>query len=52
MSTVLASDRDGGVRVLTLDRPPANAINEDLLRDLSAALDAARRRRPPCAPSS
>ena len=25
MSTVQADDRDGGVRVLTLDRPPANA---------------------------
>jgi enoyl-CoA hydratase len=43
MSTVRASDREGGVRVLTLDRPPANAINEDLLRDLHSALDDARR---------
>jgi enoyl-CoA hydratase/carnithine racemase len=42
MSTVLASDRDGGVRVLTLHRTPANAINEDLLADLGAALAAAR----------
>jgi enoyl-CoA hydratase len=42
MSTVLASDRDAGVRVLTLNRPPAHAINEDLLGDLIAALDAAR----------
>src|SRR5262245_43952986 len=42
MSTVRAEDRDGGVRVLTLDRPPANAIDEHLLGDLDAALDAAR----------
>jgi enoyl-CoA hydratase len=30
------------VRLLRLDRPPANAIDESLLGDLSAALDAAR----------
>src|SRR3989304_117945 len=30
-----------GVRLPPLDRPPANAINGDLLTDLSAALDAA-----------
>ena len=36
------SDHDGGVRVLTRDRPPANAINQEFLRDLSAALDEAR----------
>ena len=41
MTTVRAEDRKGGVRLLTLDRPPANAINGDLLTDLSAALDAA-----------
>ncbi len=41
MSTVRAEDRDGGVRLLTLDRPPANAIDEALLTDLAAALDAA-----------
>src|SRR3972149_3023805 len=41
MTTVRAEDREGGVRLLTLDRPPANAINGDLLSDLSAALDAA-----------
>ena len=41
MTTVRAEDREGGVRLLTLDRPPANAINGDLLTDLSAALDAA-----------
>jgi enoyl-CoA hydratase len=41
MSTVRVSDRDNGVRVLVLDRPPANAINEELLSDLDAALAAA-----------
>jgi enoyl-CoA hydratase len=39
MSNVQADDLDGGVRMLTLDRPPANAIDETLLADLSAALD-------------
>ena len=39
MSTVQAEDRDRGVRVLTLDRPPANAIDETLLADLTAVLD-------------
>jgi len=42
MSTVRSEDRDGRVRLLTLDRPPANAIDETLLADLIAALDAAR----------
>ncbi len=42
MSTVLANDREGGVRVLTFNRPPAHAINEALLADLSTALDEAR----------
>lgn len=42
MSTVVVDDRDGGVRVLRLERPPANAIDESLLVDLTAALDAAR----------
>ncbi len=42
MSTVRSEDREGGVRLLTLDRPPANAITIALLADLSAALDAAR----------
>jgi enoyl-CoA hydratase len=42
MSTVRTEDREGGVRLLTLERPPANAINESLLTDLSAALDDAR----------
>jgi len=41
MSTVRSADHDGGVRVLTLDRPPANAENEALLEDLRAALDRA-----------
>lgn len=41
MSTVHEEDRSGGVRVLTLDRPPANAEDETLLADLSAALDRA-----------
>ena len=41
MGTVRVADRAGGVRVLTLDRPPANAEDETLLGDLSAALDAA-----------
>ena len=42
MTTVRSEDREDGVRLLTLDRPPANAITPALLRDLSAALDAAR----------
>ncbi|MGH7822609.1 MAG: enoyl-CoA hydratase-related protein, partial [Candidatus Binatia bacterium] len=41
MTTVRVDDREGGVRVLTLDRPPANAENEELLTELGAALDAA-----------
>ena len=43
MRTVRADDREGGVRLLTLDRPPANAIDEVLLADLSLALEAAER---------
>jgi enoyl-CoA hydratase len=42
MSTVRVDDRDGGVRMLTLDHPPANAENDELLADLAAALDGAR----------
>lgn len=42
MSTIRIADREGGVRLLTLDRPPANAIERTLLTDLSAALDDAR----------
>jgi enoyl-CoA hydratase len=41
MSTVRVQDHDGGVRMLILDRPPANAEDETLLTDLSAALDEA-----------
>ena len=39
--TVEPKDLDGGIRVLTLNRPPANAINAQLLADLSAACAAA-----------
>jgi enoyl-CoA hydratase len=39
---VRCEDHAGGVRVLTLDRPPANAIDETLMSDLSAAVEAAR----------
>src|SRR5215470_507456 len=42
MTTVRTRDVEGGVRVLTLDRSPANAIDEALLGDLLAALGAAR----------
>jgi enoyl-CoA hydratase len=42
MTTVRTDQRDGGVRVLTLDRPPANAEDETLLGDLGRALDEAR----------
>ncbi len=42
MTTVRSEDRGDGVRLLTLDRPPANAITPALLEDLTAALDAAR----------
>ena len=38
MSTVRSDLRADGVLVLTLDRPPANAIDERLLGDLDAAL--------------
>jgi len=41
MGNVRVTDRSGGVRVLTLDRPPANAEDETLLADLSAAVDRA-----------
>ena len=41
MTVVHTEDRDAGVRVLTLDRPPANAINGELLLELDAALAAA-----------
>jgi enoyl-CoA hydratase len=32
-------DRTAGVRVLTLDRPPANALDDGLLDELGAAID-------------
>ena len=37
MPTVRIDDRPGGVRVLVLDRPPANAIDDTLLADLEGA---------------
>src|SRR5512140_3590568 len=43
MPSIRIDDRDGGVRVLTLDRPPANALDEALLADLDTALHAAER---------
>jgi len=43
VSTVRSEDHDAGVRLLTLDRPPANAIDEEMLGDLAVAVDAARR---------
>lgn len=42
MSTVKREIHPGGVCVLTLDKPPANAIDEVLLSDLGSALDTAR----------
>jgi enoyl-CoA hydratase len=42
LSTVREEDREGGVRWLVLDRPPANAIDENLLRDLAGAVERAR----------
>ncbi len=42
MTTVRTEDMKGGVRVLTLDRPPANTIAPELLDDLSASLKSAR----------
>ena len=42
MTTVRADDRADGVRLLTLDRPPANAITPALLEDLTDALHTAR----------
>src|SRR5206468_6274793 len=34
----LALDREDGFAVITLNRPPANAISAELMRDLNAAL--------------
>lgn len=41
MSTVRVEDKGDGVRVLMLDRPPANAIAPELLADLASALHVA-----------
>jgi enoyl-CoA hydratase len=41
MAVVRTEDHEGGVRVVTMDRPPANAINGELLVELDAALVAA-----------
>lgn len=41
MTGVRTDDHDGGVRVLTLDRPPANALDESLLTGLGQALETA-----------
>ena len=41
MTTIRVDEREGGVRLLTLDRPPANALDEQLLGDLDAVLAAA-----------
>jgi enoyl-CoA hydratase len=42
MPVVRSTDHDGGVRMLTLARPPANAIDESLLTELGLALNAAQ----------
>jgi enoyl-CoA hydratase len=42
VKTVREEDREDGVRWLVLDRPPANAIDENLLRDLGDAVERAR----------
>jgi len=41
VTTIRVDDRESGVRLLTLDRPPANALDEQLLGDLDAVLAAA-----------
>ncbi len=41
MGTVHRETRPGGICLLTLDKPPANAIDEHLLADLDDALDRA-----------
>ena len=38
---IRVDDREGGVRELTLDRPPANALDDDLLDALAEQLDRA-----------
>jgi enoyl-CoA hydratase len=42
MSNIETEEHDGGVRLLRLQRPPANAIDEGLLAELHAALQRAR----------
>jgi enoyl-CoA hydratase len=39
--TIRTRDLEGGIRILTLNRPPANAISLDLMNDLKAACAAA-----------
>jgi len=39
MEHVTLRDHDAGVVVLTVDRPPANAMHVALLRDLLAAIE-------------
>ncbi len=43
MASIRIDDHDGGVRALTLDRAPANALDETLLGELGDALETARR---------
>ena len=43
MSQIRRDEREGGVVVLTLDRPPVNALETSFVRDLSAALEAESR---------
>ncbi len=42
MKTVREEDREGGVRWLVLDRAPANALDDNLLRDLETAVARAK----------
>jgi enoyl-CoA hydratase len=39
---IRSDDYQGGIRLLTLDRPPANAISNELLSDLNHALNEAQ----------
>ena len=41
MTDTVRFDIQGAVGVITLDRPPVNAINADLVADLGEAIDAA-----------
>jgi enoyl-CoA hydratase/carnithine racemase len=40
---ITTKDLEGGIRILTLDNPPANAFSPALLKELQAACDAAER---------